>query len=190
MTGGFFSVFRKLAHAKSIEDVIQTIHIYRQIHLLCSSYNRIHRLTLLPIAIVGSILCFAAPVYIILSKFEQLHFSAVTIFGNLFNISVIIICICFYFPSTLHQMSKRTLHTFKRMSCRVISVTNNVNRGTSSAFSRAQHKRYRVLRKYCLSLAPVKIQFLHSNYFDRLTSLVFFKYSTRLAIHFTLIDKE
>ncbi len=131
----------------------------------------------MPNLILGGIVCFSVPAFILISGSSSIHFSAVIIFANLIGVGVMAITVCFHFAAQFNKLSISTLRKFRK----------NHFRKSSENISSAHSKK--LIRKHLRSMKPLKIKFLHCNYFDRLTPLVFLKLSMRLAIQFTLINK-
>ncbi len=145
---------------------------YCQLQLLTIIYNNIHRKILATQLILGGIWCFSVSAFVLISKASSIRFSAVLIFSNLMVLGIADILVCFHFAAMFNKMSILTLARFR----------------SSLVLVNELYKR-KLVRKYLRSMSPLKIKFLHCNYFDRLTPLVFFRFSIRLAIHLTLINQ-
>lgn len=180
---------RKIRNIHTIEGLLKSVSIYRQIDLLVSRYNKIHRKILIPFSILGGVMCSCIPGFVLISRSRQLDFSSAFIFVNLILMGVNYLLVCLHFPATLNKTSLKTLSVFKirvlsPIQCfevKPVFMWGNYRTGAGGR---------KLLRKYWKSMSPLKIRFLHSNYLDRLTPLVFFKLSIRVAIQLTLIKGD
>ncbi len=176
---------RKLTWSKSSKSLFRSMQQYGQLQLLCTIYNNIHRKVLMPILIIGGILSSSGAAFILISSSSSIHFSAFLIFANLYGIGVSILFVCFYFAANFNKLSVVTLAKFRKYLVHSRYDTSNFK---EFALFNEMSKR-KLIRKFLRSMRPLKIKFIHGNYFDRLTPLVFFKFSMRLAINLTLINK-
>lgn len=172
----------------TIDGLLNAVQIYRQIEILVLHYNTIHRKLLLPYSILGGVVCTSIPAFVLISKSRQLHFSAALIFTNLILIGINFTLVCLHFPARLNKKSLKTISVLKTKalsSMQCFEVKSVCGRGNNSITCTACSRK--LLRKYLRSMSPLKIRFLHSNFLDRLSPLVFFKFSIRVAIQLTLI---
>lgn len=177
---------RNLKYSKLSRNFLHFFVTYRQIQLLSNSYNNIYRKLSYPLQILGGIVCLSGSTTILISKFSNTDYSALMIYTNLAMVGCIEILVCLHFAAMFNKTSHSTIALFKRklLLFRVrppIGITTLANFKESSGCL--------INEKYMRSMIPLKIRFLHSNYFDSLTPLVFFKFSLRLAIQLTLINK-
>lgn len=177
---------RNLKYSKLSGNFLHFFVTYRQIQLLSNNYNNIYRKLSFPLQILGGIVCLSGSTTILISKFSNTNYSALIIYSNLAMVGCIEILVCLHFAAMFNKISHSTIALFKRKMLLfkvrapiVIATLGNCN----------EPPRCAIHEKYMRSMVPLKIKFLHSNYFDSLTPLVFFKFSLRLAIHFALISK-
>lgn len=169
---------RQLSVHRTSQNIHKYLKTYRQIQLIVIFYNCIHRKLFLPVLIIAVIMCLSGSAFVLISISTKIHFTALFIFLNLFIVGVACVFVNFYFSAMLYQISNINLALFKKCFIRVQTLE----------FSN-EFKERKFARKYIRSLCPLKIRFLHSNYFDRLTPLVLFKFSMRLALQLSLIKK-
>lgn len=169
-------VFRRKPPATSFR-LVRSIQIYKEIQLLCATYNRIHRLSLIPLLLFSGIVCFCGSLLILVKHFHQLDVIAVMIFLNAATMSTALLLLCFHFPSVLVCSSSRTLKILSNHADAMIH-----RHGNRSSWSRMKLLETRTLKKCVKCLQPLKIRFLHSSYFDRITPFRFFIFSTQTAI--------
>ncbi len=174
----------KMSNLRLHNDTLDQIKIYRQINILCIIYNSIHRKSMAPLMVLGAIACFATPAFLLISRIHQIYFGAVSVFVNLLEVGVALTIISFYFAAIFNKISLKTLAKFKK--CVVVMHKTS---STMQSVSTEHTRNMKFIRRNLVSLCSLKIRFLHSNYFDQLTPLIFFKFSLRLAINLSLVEQ-
>ncbi len=152
-------ITRKLQVSRTSQSVISAFKLYQHVHILCILYNNCHRSILIPLLILSAIICLCIPVFVSATRLNQLDFAAIVIFSNLAGICFSLILGCLSFAANTNKQSKSIMLCFKR-----ILIQADVDSCLGSS---------KVLKKTVRSLYLLKIRFLHSNYLDRVTHLVF-----------------
>lgn len=171
-------------HLKIIQltniSLLEHFKTYREIQLILISYNCIHRKILFPLLIIAGILCLSGGAFILISLSTQLQFTTVVVFVNVMVLGAGSILVCFYFAALVYKISVQTISLFK---CTLLYCGSDLigNQWMS------KNMKFKFSRKFVRSLCPLKVRFLHSNYFESLTPLVLFKFSIRLALQLMLI---
>lgn len=155
----------------TIQEILQPIRAYKEVQLLCAAYNRIHRQSLIPLLIWSGIICFSASTFFLVATSDNLNPLAAAVFGNAVIMGATLLLFCFHFPARLISTSRKTLRSLQR--------EQELLGGVDMKFGRKSMK----------SLRPVRIRFLHSNFFDRLTPVNLFIFASKIAIKLTLIKK-
>lgn len=185
---------RKMFRTRTHIELLQAFQMYREIQVLCTCYNNIHRYLLIPVYILMGVNCFCFSTDILVSRFHQLDFTAVTAFSNALLLGTIIMLLCFHYPVQVLTTSRITLRKCQLEVGRILKsaeVTRLIRMvdGSASLEEAVLNRRRLLLKKCCKALPPVKISFFRSNYFDRMTPLVLFKFCIRMAIKLTLIEQ-
>ncbi len=152
--------------------------MYREIQLLSSIYNKMHRFLLVPVYIITAVVIFSCCTYIIITRYNEMHILGMMIFTNGMIFGTLIMLFCFHFPATVFGTSGVTMKRCK-VATRMIVVKSE---GVSAM-------KVRLLKKYWKSFPPIKIYFFHRNFFGKVTPLVLFKFSSRIAINLMLLDR-
>lgn len=92
------------------------------------------------------------------------------VFGNAVILGTTLLLFCFHFPAQLLGTSAKVL-------------------GWLSKQQRFGGDDTLLMRKKLKSLKPVRIKFMHSNYFGKLTPFNFFVFFSKVAIKMTLIGR-
>lgn len=179
-------------NANIADDIIRQFKMFREIQLLANIYNRMHRFLLIPVYIVKAILVFSCCCFVITTRFHELHFTGMMIFSNAMSLGIMIMLFCFHFPATVFKTSGVTARKGK-IATRMVFLKNKLKSsrgGTHVDNANEESEKFKLMRKYWRSFPLIKIFFFHRNFIGRLTPLVLFKFSSRIAINLMLMERK
>lgn len=160
------------------------IQLYRELQILTQLYNNTHKILEVSVHILLGIFCFIACSQGLLSHFRELDISARFLLSSAVLWATIIILFCFHFPVKIKLTSRICQRKCKTVGADIFRKNCSINR-----VAKDQNEIYLLFVKSYKSCAPLKIKFFSSNHFDRLTPLMFFKFSVQMAIKLTLIEE-
>lgn len=190
---------QKSSFELSLAEVIQ---VYREVQILCTEYNNLHKVLIVSVYIIFGISCFCCSLHGLIANFRELDVTSGIILSSAVVWGAVLLLFCFHFPVKVFTRSRKVLANCNASvmnmhinSCRNVmkGLSNNRHNYWTQTRGNKHHQRNKLslllFRKYCLSFEKLKIFFFWGNYFDRLTPLVFFKFAIRMAINLTLIEK-
>lgn len=148
-----------------------SIRAFKEIQILSDCYNQIHQHLFLPLIIGSGGICLSTSAYFLMSRFSQLNPLAAIVFTNAMLLATCLILLCFHYPATLLIKSRKSIGKLQR-DCTYEKCVQRI-----------------LFRRMIKSLRPVRVKYLHSVYFDRMTPPRLFIVFCRLAMQFTLITE-
>lgn len=151
-------------------QIQNSVRMYREIQLLCSLFNELHKLHVIPASILIAMVGTSVSLFMLVSRRVDKDFQITFLFGNCLVLGIAVILLGFHFAVKLYSDNRNLL------------ILQPYLRNTKTSTER------RMMRKYWRSLPLLKIFFFQSNFFESTTPLVILDFSMNLAINLILLE--
>lgn len=151
--------------------------MHRQVPLLCTVYNELHKSLLTPLVVLNCGIGTAVSLFILMTTILEKEMQILVVFCNLLLISISLLLLAFQFAAKFYVGNKQF----------VITQFNWKHDEVSNHFESRRDRD--VMKRYCRCYPILKIFCFESNYFEGNTSLVVLNFSINCAINLVLCGK-